>query len=106
MTGSCLRRAHLSVVLLVSATACETFETSYFEDKVNRATHQQVVSRYGPPHQVQNPSPDREVWTYFDRGSGMSGYTGYGRVQPCSEYHLGFDPDGILREWEVVSCPR
>ena len=72
MTGSCRRRAHLSAVLLMTAVACETFETGYFEDKVHRATQDIVKHRYGPPHKVQNPGPDREVWTYFDRGSGMS----------------------------------
>ena len=79
MTGSCRRRAHLSAVLLMTAVACETFETGYFEDKVHRATQDIVKHRYGPPHKVQNPGPDREVWTYFDRGSGMSGFSGYGR---------------------------
>lgn len=93
-------------ITMWSVTACGTLETGYFEGKVNRATHQQVVNRYGPPHKVDNPAPDRERWTYFDRGSGMSGYSGYGRVNPCSEYHLTFDREGVLREWERVTCNR
>ncbi len=94
------------IIVLLSATACGTLETGYFESKVNSATHQQVVNRYGPPHKVDNPAPDRERWTYFDRGSGMSGYSGYGRVNPCSEYHLTFDRDGVLRDWERLTCAR
>ncbi len=94
------------IVLTLNVTACETLETGYFEGRVNTATHQQVVNRYGPPHKVDNPAPDRERWTYFDRGSGMSGYSGYGRVNPCSEYHLTFDREGILRNWERMTCAR
>lgn len=105
MNRRILRLAAPTVVLL-AGLGCETFETGYFKDKVNRATHQQVVNRYGAPHKTDRPSPDHEVWTYFDRGSSLGGYAGYGRPQPCAEYHLGFDNEGLLRDWEVVDCGR
>ncbi len=95
-----------ALALLAALAGCETFETGYFQGKVNQVTQTQVNRRYGPPHHTAHPSPDREVWTYFDRGSGTSGYAGSGRPHVCREYRLGFDPEGILRDWELASCAR
>ena len=63
--------------------ACSEFETRYFHNKVNQVTQGTVARRYGAPHKLDKLPDGRSVWAYFDRGSGMSGYSGHARVSYC-----------------------
>ena len=56
-------------VVLMGLVACAGYETGYFKGRVNEATEEMVVKRYGPPHQVEQRECDQTVWSYFDRGS-------------------------------------
>jgi hypothetical protein len=89
---------------IMSAPACSEYETGYYKGRVNDATQEVVMRRYGTPHDRQEMKDGRTVWTYFDRGSGTSGYTGYARSQYCRAYVLTFDQDGILRDWRQDDC--
>ncbi|MFO0774235.1 MAG: hypothetical protein U0172_06195 [Nitrospiraceae bacterium] len=90
--------------VLLTVGGCGAFETGYFEGKERQVTKDVVQQRYGPPHRVSTPSPDRETWTYFDRGSSVGGFAGHGRAQPCTAYRLNFDLDGVLQEWARADC--
>ena len=61
---------------------------------------QTVVSRYGPPHKVEQREGDQTVWTYFDRGSATVGYGGTAHSTFCRAYVLTFDRQEILRGWQ------
>lgn len=89
---------------LLAASACSSIETNYFQSKVNAATYQQVADRYGAPHKIESSDKNHETWIYFERGSAVRGYAGYGRPEPCRAYHLTFDQEGILRDWSEQSC--
>lgn len=92
------------VLGLVFCGACGEFETGYFQSKVNQVTQDEVAKRYGAPHK-QEPQPDgRVLWTYFVRGSGTSGYSGYAREEYCRAYQLIFDQQGMLRDWHDQDC--
>ncbi|HSE57285.1 MAG TPA: hypothetical protein VLA99_01145 [Nitrospiraceae bacterium] len=94
----------LFAAVILIASACSRIETNYFQGKVNEATHQQVANRYGVPHKIELPDENHRTWIYFERGSAVSGYAGYGRPEPCRAYHLTFDQEGILRDWSEQSC--
>lgn len=91
-------------VVLMGAVACAEFETGYFQGRVNKATEQMVVKRYGPPHKVEQREGHQTVWTYFDRGSATSGYVGTARSSFCLAYVLTFDREEILRGWQQQEC--
>lgn len=90
--------------LTLTAGACSEFETGYFRDRVNEATIEQVVKRYGPPHKAEPLEGKRIQWTYFDRGSGTSSYAGMARSNYCRAYALIFDQQEVLREWQQQEC--
>ena len=90
--------------MLIGSVACAEFETGYFQSRVNEATSQIVVKRYGPPHKVEQRDDHLTVWTYFDRGSAISGYAGTARSSFCSAYVLTFDREGVLRDWQQQKC--
>jgi len=91
-------------VVLVGSVACAEFETGYFQSRVNEATEQIVVKRYGPPHKFEQGEGHQTVWTYFDRGSASSGYAGTARSSFCRAYVLTFDRQEILRDWHQQKC--
>jgi hypothetical protein len=91
-------------VVLMGSVACADFETGHFQSRVNEATEEMVVKRYGPPHQIEQREGNQTVWTYFDRGSGTSGYAGTSRSSFCIAYLLTFDQRGILRVWQQQEC--
>lgn len=91
-------------VPVIGFLACSEFETGYYQSRVNEATQEVVARRYGMPHDKQEISGGRTVWTYFDRGSGTSGYTGYVRSRYCRAYVLTFDEQGVLRDWRQDDC--
>jgi len=92
------------VLVLVFCGACGEYETGYFQSKVNQVTQEEVVKRYGPPHKQEKQAGGRSLWTYFVRGSGTSGYSGYARAEYCRAYLLTFDQQGMLRDWHDQDC--
>ena len=90
--------------MLMGSVACSEFETGYFQGRVNEATEQAVINRYGPPHKVEQREDYQTVWTYFDRGSATSGYVGTARSSYCRAYVLTFDRQEILRGWQQQEC--
>lgn len=84
--------------------ACSEFETGYFRDRVNHATQETVAHRYGSPHLIDKVQDGGSVWTYFDRGSATSSYTGYAKSSYCLAYVLTFDKQGVLRDWRQDHC--
>jgi hypothetical protein len=92
------------IVALIGSVACAEFETGYFQSRVNEATEQIVLKRYGPPHKVEQREGHQTVWTYFDRGSAISNYAGTTRSSFCRAYVLTFDRQEILRDWQQQEC--
>lgn len=92
------------VLALVFCAACGEFETGYFQSKVNQVTQEEVAKRYGAPHKQEAQADGRVLWTYYVRGSGTSGYSGYARAEYCRAYLLTFDQQGLLREWHDQDC--
>ena len=94
----------LLLCTLGAVGACSEIETQYFKDRVNEATAERVAKRYGSPHKVEERQGHQTVWTYFDRGSANSGYTGTARSTFCRAYVLTFDREGVLRDWQQLDC--
>lgn len=92
------------VLGFVFCGACGEFETGYFQSKVNQVTQDEVAKRYGMPHKQETQPDGRSLWTYFVRGSGTSGYSGYARAEYCRAYLLTFDQQGMLRDWHDQDC--
>lgn len=92
------------VLVLGMLSACSGFEAAYFQDKVNQVTQEAVAHRYGAPHKIEKEQNGHSVWTYFERGSGTSGYSGYARPSSCKAYVLMFDQDAVLRYWKQEDC--
>lgn len=100
-----MRWTRLCLVLgLVFCGACGEFETGYFQSKVNQVTQDEVAKRYGMPHKQEKQPDGRSLWTYYVRGSGTSGYSGYARAEYCRAYLLTFDQQGTLRDWHDQDC--
>lgn len=91
-------------VVVAGLSACSELETKYFKDRVNEVSQDIVARRYGTPHRAETLSDGRSVWTYFDRGSGTSGYAGTARSSYCRAYLLTFDQESMLREWRQQDC--
>jgi hypothetical protein len=105
LSGLVGRWARSGLVLgFVFYGACGEFETGYFQSKVNQVTQEEVIKRYGAPHQQDKQTDGRALWTYYVRGSGTSGYSGYARAEYCRAYLLTFDQQGILRDWREQDC--
>ena len=92
------------VLGLVFCGACGEFETGYFQSKVNQVTQDEVAKRYGVPHKQEKQPDGHALWTYYVRGSGTSGYSGYARAEYCRAYQLTFDQQGMLRDWHDQDC--
>lgn len=93
-----------AMLLVLVWAGCSDFETGYFRERVNEVSIEQVVKRYGPPHKAEKLDGGRQTWTYFDRGSGTSGYSGMARSTYCRAYVLVFDQEDVLREWRQQEC--
>lgn len=91
-------------VALGTLLACSEFGAVYFQDGVNKVNQDNVAKRYGAPHKLEKLQDGRIVWTYFDRGSGTSGYSGYARSSYCRAYILTFDQNEVLRDWQQQDC--
>lgn len=105
LSGLVGRWARSGLVLgLVFYGACGEFETGYFQSKVNQVTQEEVAKRYGAPHRQDKQADGRALWTYYVRGSGTSGYSGYARAEYCRAYLLTFDQQGTLRDWREQDC--
>ncbi|MEQ1794149.1 MAG: hypothetical protein ABL970_08165 [Nitrospira sp.] len=89
---------------LVFCGACGEFETGYFQSKVGQVTQEEVAKRYGTPHTQERQPDGHSLWTYYVRGSGTSGYSGYARAEYCRAYLLTFDQQGMLRDWHDQDC--
>lgn len=89
---------------LVLLFACSYFETGYFQDKVNQVTQDIVASRYGAPHKVDELLEGEVVWTYFERGSGTTGFGSYAPQSECKAFVLTFDEAAVLRDWKQQDC--
>ena len=92
------------VLVLAFCGACGEFETGYFQSKVNQVAQDEVAKRYGMPHKQEKQPDGHSLWTYFVRGSGTSGYSGYARTEYCRAYLLTFDQQGMLRDWHDQDC--
>jgi hypothetical protein len=97
-----LVRALLSGALVLAA--CSDMEGTYFRQRVNEATQDAVGRRYGTPHKVDRLEDGRSTWTYYERGSGTSSFTGYAKSSYCRAYVLTFDAQGVLRDWREEGC--
>jgi len=93
-----------TVLLLYVLPGCGELETNYFRGRVNQATQEAVAHRYGSPHHIDTAEDGGSVWTYFDRGSATSGFTGYARSSYCRAYLLTLDQHGVLRDWREENC--
>ena len=94
----------LPVLALGLLCACGEFGTGYFQGQVNQAPQEVVAKRYGAPHKLDKLPDGRSVWTYFDRGSGTSGYGGYVPMSYCRAYIMTFDQTEVLRDWQQQDC--
>ena len=94
----------IAILVLAVVSGCGEFETGYFQSKVNQVTQEEVAKRYGTPHKQEKQPDGRSQWTYFVRGSGTSGYSGYARAEYCRAYLLTFDQQGMLRDWHDQDC--
>lgn len=92
------------VTVFAMLVACSAIETQYFKNLVNEANTERVAKRYGAPHKLDRIEGGRTVWTYFDRGSGTSSYSGYAKSRYCRAYILTFDQEEILRDWKQEKC--
>jgi len=104
--ASILRRwgGETAILVLAVLSGCGEFETGYFQSKVNQVTQEEVAKRYGTPHKQEKQPDGRSLWTYYVRGSGTSGYSGYARAEYCRAYLLTFDQQGMLRDWHDQDC--
>lgn len=91
-------------VAMGTALACSELGMGYFQEGVNRVNQDNVAKRYGTPHRLEKLQDGRTVWTYFDRGSGTSGYSGFARSTYCRAYILTFDQNEVLRDWQQQDC--
>jgi hypothetical protein len=89
---------------MLTLAACESIGAEHFRDHVNEATQVKVADRYGAPHWLERLADGREVWTYFERGSGTASYGGYVTGGSCRMYTLTFDQQGVLRDWKEDRC--
>ncbi len=102
-----VRGAVLAALLIAMlAAACSEVESERFKNRVNEATADQVAKRYGAPHRSEQRAGGTTVWTYFERGSGTTGYSGFARGGFCHAYVLTFDQANILRDWRQDDCPN
>lgn len=92
--------------LIALATACSGLESERFKNRVNEATADQVVKRYGTPHRSEQRAGGMTEWTYYERGSGTAGYSGIAKGGFCHAYVLTFDAETILRDWKQDDCPN
>ena len=94
----------LFVLALGALCGCGEFKTRYFEGQVNQATQEIVAKRYGAPHKLDKLPDGWSVWTYFNRGSGTSGYSDYVHTSYCRAYIMTFDQTEVLRDWKQQDC--
>ena len=94
----------LGSVLLGATVACSDLGTEYFKNNVNEVTTDNVASRYGSPHKIEELEGNQTRWTYFKRSSATVGYSGIARGEDCKAYVLTFDRHNVLRDWQQVSC--
>ncbi len=94
----------IAILVLAVVSGCGEFETGYFQSKVNQVTQEEVAKRYGAPHTQERQPDGHFLWTYYTRGSGTSGYSGYARAEYCRAYLLTFDQQGVLRDWHDRDC--
>lgn len=92
------------VAAIGTFVACSDFGALYFRDEVDKVNQGNVARKYGEPHQIDKRQDGSIVWTYYNRGSGTSGYSGYARSQYCRAYVLTFDENEVLREWQEQDC--
>ncbi len=95
-----------AVWLIALVAGCSELEGERFKNRVNEATADQVVKRYGAPHNSEERPGGKTVWTYYERASGTAGYSGIARGGFCRAYVLTFDREKILREWRQDDCPN
>jgi hypothetical protein len=103
--GVFIQAVLISVVVL--GTSCGLFldqEMIYLKSAQNRATHQDVRDRLGPPLWIVPRSAGETVWVYQitqreKGGNNILDVVGYW----CDEYVLTFDQSGVLRHWENKS---
>jgi hypothetical protein len=79
--------------LALVLVGCEGEPAQYFRNRVNRATQDAVVRRFGPPHRVHALRNGDMVWSY-EFGSGSA----------CAVHILRFDPEHVLRDWHERHC--
>lgn len=92
------------LAIVVALTGCGELEGRYYQGGVNQATEESVAKHYGAPHSHERMPDGRSIWTYYDRGSGTSGYSGFARASYCQAYILTFDQNEILRDWRQRDC--
>lgn len=93
-----------AILWVVASLSCSELETQYFKDRVNVATMERVAKRYGAPHKSEQVDGDKVRWTYYERGSATTGYSGFARSSYCRVYVLTFDRQEILRDWKEEHC--
>jgi hypothetical protein len=64
MAGTRWIRSAGWVFLALGLVACESEQAHYFQRRVNHASQDAVVRRWGPPHRVHELSNGDVVWAY------------------------------------------
>ena len=90
--------------LLVLTASYTSYETEYFQNKMDEATMGMVGNRDGAPHKEERLSKGGIRWTYFEQASATTGYSGMTRGNLCQAYRLPFDKDTVLRDWNRDNC--
>lgn len=87
--------------VFVSFSSCRALMTPpkqlYLEDGTGTATQEEIVKKWGPPHEERRLSSGEPVWVYRETLHGAYGH------EECRGYELTFD-DHILKRWNEVRC--
>jgi hypothetical protein len=96
-------RAFIVLVLLL-LTACgpaPPLRSEYLSNVEGKATQDEIVQRFGPPHRTKALENGGSAWTYrFERIY----YTWGGAARRCTQYTLTFNADKVLTDWDDEEC--
>ena len=82
----------LAVLLLNGCSP--SWREQYLKKVTNRATQEDIASKFGSPTEEDTLGATRTTWIY--RYNQESSY--------CREYLLQFDKKKILRDWDLEKC--
>jgi hypothetical protein len=77
-----------------SLTACAPWRMEYLRQAVDRATQDEITTKFGPPQAARELTTGETVWRYESYQGDLL----------CLEYILRFDQAKILRQWIRQRC--